>query len=232
MEPLSLKLDNFQGPMELLLHLIQTSEIDVLDIPLHTITSQFYDLLKEEAGLEQGGNFLTHAASLLLLKSRSLLPGAKGEKEGLDVRLEILDKIREYCTFKTLAKDLGDREALQQDHLPRGYKEEPVQVETESGAEHLSSADLTELLEGVLKRASYKPEAIQEEEWPLPEVLAYFRERLARDRAVAFDHLFSHTRPKGHLITLFLALLELMKLQEVAVVDRGEHNIWIEAKDG
>ncbi len=232
MQPVSLKLDNFQGPLELLLHLIQKSEIDVLDIPLQTITSQFYKLLEEEGALEQGGDFLSHASLLLLIKSRSLLPGSKGEEEGLDVRLEILDKIREYCVFKMLAKDFGTREALEQDRLPRGFREEPVKMETELKSTSLAPEDLASLLEEVLRRASYKPEAIQEEEWPLPEVLAYFKERLARDRAIAFDHLFSPSKPKGHLISLFLVLLELMKHQEVAVVDRGNQNVWIEAKDG
>jgi len=232
MEPYSLHLDTFQGPLELLCHLIQKSEIDVLDIPLHTITSQFYELLEQETSLEQGGDFLTHASSLLLLKSRSLLPGAQGEEGGLDPRLDILEKIREYCTFKRAATTFGKEGALEQEQLARGFKEEPVEVETPSGTGHLSGTDLASLLEKVLRQASYKPQAIQEEEWPFPEVLTYMRDRIERDKAVAFDHLFSPSRPKGHLITLFLALLEMMKLQEVAVVDRGEQNIWIEGQHG
>ncbi|MGE3954360.1 MAG: ScpA family protein [Parachlamydiales bacterium] len=231
MQPVSLKLENFQGPLELLLHLVQKSEIDILEIPLHTVTSQFHELLEEEGLLEQGGDFLAHASLLLLLKSRSLLPGAKGEEEGIDVRLEILDKIREYCAFKLLAKDLGMREELQQERLPRGFREEHAPVETELKTA-LTSADLAEMVADLLRKAAFRPAPIQEEEWPLPEVMTYFRERMERDNAVAFEDLFAPSRPRGHLITLFLVLLELMKHQEVIVVDRGQKNIWIERRHG
>lgn len=220
-------LDNFEGPLDFLLHLIQKNEIDIHEVSIRKITDQYLAKLKElmEHPLEHGAEFIGAAASLMLLKSKSMLP--KHEQEGLpleeneaDPRFEIIHKLIEYCRFKEVAKSFAEREEQQGTVYFRGV-DEIMEPKKNLGIEHLSLTDLAELFQQVLAKAP-RARQIEDEEWLIVDKIALIR-RLCQREGIPFLGLFSEGQCREELITLFLAILELMKLGEICIVrEEGE----------
>ncbi len=150
-------LENFSGPLGFLLQLIQKDELDISDIPIQKITTQYLAKLKElmVPSVDGGAEFIGTAAFLLWMKSKMLLPkheqSAEGEEE-LDPSFEIIHQLLAYCKFKEAAKDLGAREHRQSSFHLRAVGEIP-EVKKGLGIEHLSLEDVAELFKDVLKRA-------------------------------------------------------------------------------
>jgi segregation and condensation protein A len=116
------KLEMFEGPLDLLLHLIHKNEVDIFDIPIATITDQYLEYLELMKSLEMSiaGDFLVMASTLIHIKSRMLLPGRDEEDEEEDPRLEITRPLLEYMQLKEMAKELSEREILGRDVFARG----------------------------------------------------------------------------------------------------------------
>jgi len=227
----SFTLDNFEGPLELLLYLIQKDEIDICTIAIKNLTSQCLQALEASTEVEISGESLTLAATLLLIKSQKLLPHNQSLFEVVDgdPRLEILQSLIEYCHFKEAAQVLSRREEEQQGHFPRAtpiYRKEP--------GTHLEKVDinnLKNLLDDLLKRTADSPkQMIVEEEWQVSQKLEWIQQALAQKKKMLFTSLFSQTTSRKELIVLFLALLEMMKNQEVQVVKENE-NLYIISYD-
>lgn len=215
------KLDIFEGPLDLLLHLVKKNEVELSDIPVATITDQYlaYLDLLQQLDLDVAGEYLVMAATLLHLKSRLLLPGDENpeEEEGEDPRAELARQLLEYQRFKEAAEMLAHRDLLDRDVFMRAPPRD--ETETEGDAVYDTSlGDLLDALQDVLKRTA--PEVVHQV------ILEYvsMRERLVtildilRERTeVLFTDVFPVGSTRLQILTTFLALLELVRTRMVSV---------------
>lgn len=214
-------LDIFEGPLAFLLHLIQKCEINIHDVPISEITKQYHEKIQEWLALsvDDGAEFISTTALLLLMKSKRLLPKheiTEEEEEDLDPNFEIIHQLLEYCHFKEAAKDLAIREEKQSAFFNRGVHSLP-EAKKQLGIEHLSMEDLGALFEKVLQKAGSQNKKISEEEWRVSDKISYLRSTLKEKAKVPFSYLFNDEKVKPELIVNFLALLELMKIGECFV---------------
>jgi segregation and condensation protein A len=219
-------LDNFEGPLELLLYLIQKDEIDVCAIALKKLTAQFIHTLETTSEVDAGSETLALAATLLLMKSQRLLPQDESISElDEDPRVEMIQSLIEYCRFKEVAKTLSLREEAQKAHFPRALSLLPKELG--SGLEEVDIDTLKTLLSDLLKRSEHNPsQIIKEEEWQISHKLAWLHQALSSQKRIPFDTLFAQTKSRMEVIVLFLALLEMMKHQEAMLVRENE-NVYI-----
>lgn len=224
-------LENFEGSLDFLLHLIQKSEIDIYEIPLHKITEQYLHRIREliSPAVDSGAEFIGTTASLLLLKSKMLLPKQEQEEiieEEIDPRFEIIHQLIEYCRFKEAAKEFSEREHKQNAFFSRGI--ENFEIKKNLGIEHLSMQDLASLFQHVMSKAISHQGLIHEEIWLVSDKIQLLRNSLKETRKIRFDAFFSPERCREELIVTFLAILELMKLGELRVInDTNEATIFI-----
>jgi len=218
------RLDLFEGPLDLLLHLIKKNEVDVTDIPVATITEQYLgylDLLRE-LNLDVAGEYLVMAATLLLIKSRMLLPSSEADEEDqeADPRADLVRQLLEYQRFREAAQALGERVWLGRDVFGREPGAE--NAEEPAGERSVMRATPWELLEAfrrVLDRA--RPEAVHEvatEPISLRDRVHWMLQTLRVARSVTFESLFADDATRNEVIVTFLALLELVRLGAVEAV--------------
>ena len=212
------QLDIFEGPLDLLLHLIKKNEVDVHDIPIATITDQYlaYLDLFEQLNLDVAGEYLVMAATLMQIKSRLLLPPAEGdEEEEDDPRAELAQQLEEYQRFRAAAGQLGDRDRLDRDVFRRAPETLEHGERDLPPLRELDLADLVEALREVLKRLPEDKahEIVGERVAIRPRILLVL-ERL-RAGYVRFDELFDAATTRREVIVTFLALLELVKMRAV-----------------
>lgn len=215
-------LENFEGPIDLLFHLVQQSEIDIYEVRLQVITEQFMTIItKNPPAIDKSSEFLATAAALLWLKSKTLLPPqeqAKEEEEAEeDPHLEIIQHLVEYCRIKEAAQLLSTREQQQQGYYSRGLSGSH-EVKKPMGIEHLTLDDLAGLFKSIASRASSQPRLLEAETWKLADKIEDLRADLQRLKKIQFSQLFSYEKCRLELIVTFLAVLELMKLGEVGVI--------------
>ncbi|MBI3607328.1 MAG: segregation/condensation protein A [Nitrospirae bacterium] len=215
------KLPVFEGPLDLLLHLIREHRIDIYDIPITLITQQYLDYLElmTELNLSVAGEFLVMAATLLHIKSRTLLPReehAESGEEGEDPREELVRRLVEYQSYKEAAVALEEREAHWRDVFRR--EQEPLEVEPEElQLGEISLFDLLTALRGVLERAP--DQSIMEitiEALTVRDRMTQILERLDRlddEEELSFESLFDADGSRIAVIVTFLAVLELVKIQ-------------------
>jgi len=215
------KLDIFEGPLDLLLHLVKKNEVDLSDIPVATITDQYiaYLNLLQQLDLDVAGEYLVMAATLLHLKSRLLLPGDETieEEEGEDPRAELARQLLEYQRFKEAAEALNRRDVLERDVFARAPT--PDDAETDQDVVYdVSLGDLLDALQDVLKRAT--PEVVQQvilEQVSLREQLCVVLDTLRERAEIVFTDLFPSGVTRTRMLVTFLALLELVRTRMVRV---------------
>ncbi len=213
------KLDIFEGPLDLLLHLVKKNEVEVSDIPVATITDQYlaYLDLLQQLDLDVAGEYLVMAATLLHLKSRLLLPGddTTDEEEGEDPRAELVRQLLEYQRFKEVADLLNRQDLLERDVFARA----PLTDETENEADivyDVSFGDLLDALQEVLKRAA--PEVLHQvilEQVTLREQLCFVLDTLRERTEVVFTDLFPLGVTRLQILVTFLAILELVRTRMI-----------------
>jgi segregation and condensation protein A len=213
------KLPVFEGPLDLLLHLIKKNEVEIVDIPVATITEQYLAYLEmmRELNLDIAGEFLVMAATLTLIKSRMLLPPSEDgeEEEEADPRADLVRQLLDYQRYREAALALSERPLLHRDVFAR---EPLMDVEDAEGAGEPPRLKVTvwELLEAfraVLKRA--RPEAVHEivaEQLSLRDRVRTLLQALSVARSIEFDSLFEEDVSRAEIIVTFLALLELMRM--------------------
>lgn len=222
-EKYQVRLDAFEGPMELLLHLIQVNKIDIYDIPIAALTEQYMAYLSEmrRFDIEVASEFLVMAATLLLIKSRMMLPKAPKEaeeEEEDDPREELVRRIVEYQRYKKVSLMMEERAEDESRYVGRAPTELPVRLAPPQG---LSVRALWEAFRTVLtvKRDLTIPEAIvAHEEYRVEDQMQMIVERLleTEDGKTAFEDLFS-VGTRDELVATFLALLELIRRRVVLV---------------
>jgi len=220
----SFTLPNFEGPLELLLYLVQKEEVDVCEIFLKHVTEQFSKELESAVSVDHGAEFLSIATTLLLMKSRKLLPVTEGtisEDEEADPRFQIIQQLLDYCRFRDIAEGLSEREEQQKTFFARGVPLEPKRISP--GLEEVHLEDLAGLLQDLLRRAEKKPSlVIRGEEWQVAPKIQWLKNEMEQGKRYNFDELFSFEKTRGELVVLFLALLELMKHQQACVYREDE----------
>ena len=217
---------DFEGPLDLLVYLVQKNEVDIWDIPIALITEQFLTYLQGMSAerLEAAGEFLLMAATLLRIKSQMLLPRPELEvdEEVEDPRRELVLKILEYQQFREIADQLRDRESEGRLVYPRGLQEwgEELEIESAPGLpepeDRVSLSDLlrsfTRLIEEAQRDRVHRLEPLGV---TIEEKVNFVRERLRRDGQTSFRDLFVPGEPRSHWIVTFVALLEMVREGEV-----------------
>src|ERR1044072_7499910 len=222
------KLEVFEGPLALLLYLIKQDEIDIYDISLERITSQYLEYLQafKELNIELAGEFIVMAANLIYLKTRSLLPRDQQPPEEDaaedDPRWELIRQLIEYKKFKEAAAQLNLR-ALEQERMfirearPLPDVQEPLRL-GEVGIFQLISAFQT-----VMKRLEARRDVqeIFSERFSVSEKIEAILERIASGTGFRFSDLFSSAASRIEVIVTFLALLELIRLKQVRALQKN-----------
>jgi segregation and condensation protein A len=215
-----LKLGKFEGPLDLLLHLIRMNEVDIYDIPIATITDQYVEYMDmmKELDLDIASEFLVMAATLLEIKSRMLLPAQPDEEEPEeDPRFELIEQIMEYKKYKELAGHLEVRSENESRVFQRDFREE-TDGEIQEPLFEVSMFELLQAFKHVLEYASDEPfREVTLEETSVEEMMAELRTTLHERKNLLLEEIFQNRpRSKIALISTFLALLELIRLKEVA----------------
>jgi segregation and condensation protein A len=211
------QLELFEGPLDLLLHLIKKSEVDITDIPVASITEQYlgYLDLMRELNLDVAGEFLVMAATLMLVKSRMLLPAPEGEEdEEDDPRADLVRQLLEYSRYRDSAFELGERPRLNRDTFVRMRNAEGIEPDPNLPP-HLKVTlwELMAAFQKVLKRSQPDPvHEIANDPVRVRDRIDGILRTLSVARKVTFESLFDESSSRSFVIVTFLALLELGKL--------------------
>ncbi len=220
-EEIRVRLEIFEGPLDLLLHLVRENRLDIHDIPIAEITEQYlaYLDLMRTLNLEVAGEFLVMASTLLYIKSRSLLPRrddeAEGEEDPETLRVDLSRRLVEYERIKEAAARLGERPLLGREVFARDFLGEEI-PEGEVLLTELSLADLITAFKDVLERMP-KREAVDVyvDRLPIADAIAFLLDRLREEGAIRFDRLLEEHPARPERISFFLGILELVRLRTV-----------------
>ncbi|MGH7205257.1 MAG: segregation and condensation protein A [Nitrospiraceae bacterium] len=221
--PYQIRIEQFEGPLDLLLHLIKKNEINIYDIPIALITRQYLDYLSVMKSLNLGvaGEFLVMAATLVQIKSRMLLPADEAEAdedEGPDPREELVRRLLEYKQFKEAARELDGQERLWREIFSR---QQPPSMMVQSNGPLLEDAtlfDLVDALQGLLARTpSHQLLEIVPENLTVRDRMTIILELLDGQESITFLSIFEGESHRLLVIVTFLALLELIRIKVVRV---------------
>ncbi|MDR2455550.1 MAG: segregation/condensation protein A [Deltaproteobacteria bacterium] len=223
-DELTLRLDIYQGPLDLLLHLIKKNEVGIQDIPVSLITAQYIeylDRMMDDLDLEAAGDFLIMASTLTHIKSRMLLPPEEREagKELEDPRLEIVKPLLEYAACQAAAEALAQKPQLERDVFSRGGKSSdilPEMAQVESQGREVAKGSLMDLLEAwrdLFGRKAFQEAAISftMETKTIAQKLEEIRLFLIEARSASFSDLIGPSAGNFELSLCFLAILELAR---------------------
>ncbi len=214
------RLPTFEGPLDLLLHLIRVNEVDIYDIPIARITDEYFQYLGllQELDLEVAGEFLVMAATLVYIKSRMLLPAGPTETEEVgeeDPRTPLVDMLLEYQRFRAAADSLAGREDEQRQFF---FRASPLEVPAGEGTLAVNLFDLLAAFRDVLARAADQPvmELVARPVTTAERMVAIL-DRVAAEPFVNFRALFPPEGDRWAVITTFIALLELLRQGAIKV---------------
>src|SRR5688572_3028537 len=226
------KFEVFEGPLDLLLYLIKKEEVDIYEVNLTQLATQFLEYIEvmRMLDLEIAGEFLVMAATLMYIKSRELLPRdqqvqTEGEDEGEDPRWELIRQLVEYKKFKDAAARLQQLEIAQENTFPRipGKPEFPAEPSTLRPA--VSLFDLVTAVGNILKRFTERNDderEIFQDKWTVSEKIEFIVKLLAEKKQLKFSDLFSEAFSRAEVVVTFLALLELIRLKQIVAVQEEE----------
>ncbi len=227
LEQYPVRLEIFEGPLDLLLHLIRKHEVSVYDIPIALVTKQYLEYLElmEELNLDVAGEFLVMAATLIHVKSRMLLPRPDPSQDDPleDPRDALVRRLLEHQKFKAAAELLHERETIRSAQWSR--PDGAVQDLTDNPPEPELEVDLFSLLtafRGVLERAKQRARVpLPPEQIPIEVRIDQLLGRLSETDACGFEDLFADVQTRSGLIVTFLALLEMIRLKLIRVFQSG-----------
>jgi segregation and condensation protein A len=218
----AIKLDIFEGPLDLLLYLIKKNEIDIYNIPIALITEQYLSYLKmiKALNLDLAGEYLVMASTLIHIKSRMLLPPPEEpEEEEEDPRAELVRQLLEHKTFKEIAENLVSRPLLERDVFTRAAVLPEALEKPASDEEELIEASVFELIEAFHRIVSQLDKKdlmeIDLEKLSLTDIINEVMEQLSITKSITFEDLLKEKRDRRRIIYTFLALLELIKLRMI-----------------
>ena len=222
------KLEVFEGPLDLLLYLIKKDEVDIYDISLERITSQYLEFMEafKALDLELAGEFVVMAANLIYLKSRALLPAhvqpPEEEAEEDDPRWDLIRQLVEYKKFKDAAAHLSQREFEQSNLFARMAETPDTAPERPLG--DVSVFDLINAFNNVLKRLASKSEDLREifeENYTVSDKIDFIMKMTSSGVPLKFSELFANAASRTEIVVTFLALLELIRLKQLRCVQEA-----------
>ena len=219
------KLEIFEGPLDLLLYLIKKEEIEISDIPIAKIAGQYLEYLElmKLLDLNIAGEFILMAATLMHIKSKMLLPKTDEEEQGEeeDPRAELVKRLLEYKRFKEAAGELQFMEKRQKDVFSRSVPNEVKVSEGESTFFEASVFDLINAFNKVMKEIPKEAfHQVVKDEFTVEEKMYDIFHMLVKNPVLYITDLFKRARNKLEIITIFMALLELIRLNEVIIAQR------------
>lgn len=230
---LEFKLQVFEGPLDLLLHLIEKNKVDIYDIPIVEITKQYLEYVEQmpKDDLNLASEFLVMAATLIDIKSRMLLPKEIDENgEEIDPRAELVEKLIEYKMYKYAATELRDMQVYagkslyKQPDIPEEVAKYQPPVDLDDLLKDVNLTKLNEIFQMVLKRQVDKIDPVRSkfgkiemEEVSLPEKITYVSKTIKNRKRCSFKQLLEEASSKVEVIVSFLAILELIKIGEIEV---------------
>jgi segregation and condensation protein A len=223
------KLEVFEGPLDLLLYLIKKEEVDIYDVSVERITRQYLEYVDtfRMLDLEVAGEFVVMAANLIYIKSRSLLPvhqqPAEEDAEEEDPRWDLIRQLIEYKKFKDAAAQLQRRELEQEGLIPRVLEKPNLTAPDALLKQEVSIFDLINAFRKVLKRLESKREDLREifeENFTVSDKIEHIMAITRRERSMAFSELFASAASRTEIAVTFLALLELIRLKQLRVLQR------------
>lgn len=238
-EEYKVKLEVFEGPLDLLLYLIKKEELEIHNIPMERITTQYiqYIELMKMLDLNIAGEFLVMAATLMMIKSRMLLPVEDRpdvEDEEEDPRWDLVRQLVEYKKFKDAALHLEALELRREDIFGRDGAEVVLERDAEVALHDVGLFDLISAFNDALKKV--KSEELKEifaERFTVADKIEQLGEQLRRERKFSLSRMFGGMRSRSEIACTFLALLELIRLSQVRAVQKETYGeIWIEAAEG
>lgn len=240
---ISVSLEAFDGPLDLLLHLIEKNKIDIFDIPIVEITRQYMEIISQmdTRDMDVMSDFLLMAATLLKIKSKMLLPVEKDEEEEEDPRQELVERLLEYKMYKYASLELKDLQvdAAKQLFKPSTIPEEVADFQDEVDISELLSdvtlAKLQRIFRGVMRKQIDKIDPIrskfgkiEKEQVSLPDRMVYIEEYARKHKKFNFRVLLEEQPDKMMVIVSFLGILELMKVGRLKIVQENIFDdIWV-----
>ncbi len=230
-----IKLQNFEGPLDLLLFLITKNEVDIYDIPIALITRQYFDTIQlmQQLDLDVAGDFIVMAATLMHIKAHMLIPAPpiEDQEEMVDPRQELVDRLVEYRKYKQIAHKLGEKETVSRKMIPKVPQEfdfgDFASEEVSLGS--VTIFDLVYAFNQALKRFKGKPDhQVVVDQISVDDQIDYIREFMKSREKATFQELVKPLKRRLMLIATFLALLEMIKQQEIVVKQTMPFSeIWI-----
>lgn len=230
---LKVKLDSFEGPLDLLLHLLEKNKVNIYDIPIVEITNQYMDYIREmqRQDLNIMSEFLVMAATLLDIKCRMLLPAKTEEEEEEDPRAELVEQLLQYKMYQYMSFELrdrqvdGDRLMFKEPTIPKEVREYTEPVDLDRLLDGITLAKLNAVFQDILKRQDEKIDPIrsrfgkiEKEEVSLSDKMHDVEEYARLHRKFSFRDLLKKQSSKIQVIVTFLAILEMMKTGEIRIV--------------
>lgn len=225
-----IKLQNFEGPFDLLFHLIEKAEVDIYDIPIAEITRQYLEYINEmeSLDLEVASEFIVMAATLIQIKSKMLLPKETNPldeitADGEDPRAELVERLLEYKKFKEVSQILKDSEERGLNII---YKNAEIidDIPEDEILINISLQEIVNAFKDIIKRYkesqdvnSHLEQQVIREEYTVDDKIDYIREYIKNNSKVCFKDLFLNSVNKLEIIITFLALLELIRLREIII---------------
>ena len=234
---LEIKLQVFEGPMDLLMHLIDKNQIDIYDIPIVTITEQYMEYITamQKEDMEIASEFLVMAATLMNIKCKMLLPkevNEDGEEE--DPRAELVEKLLEYKMYKYMAYELKDRQMdadmqwFRQKNIPQEVREYEAPIDFSNLIGDATLAKLNAIFQDLLKRQEDKVDPIrskfgniEKEEIDMDAKTLFIQAYIREHKTFSFRQLLEKQHSKTEIIVTFLVILEEMKLGEIEIEQDG-----------
>lgn len=230
---LTVKLEAFEGPLDLLLHLLEKNKVNIYDIPIVEITNQYLEYIREmqRQDLNIMSEFLVMAATLIAIKSKMLLPKeVTEEEEEEDPRAELVQQLLEYKMYKCMSYELKDRQTdarkvlFKQPTVPKEVLAYEAPVDLEELMADLTLNKLNDIFQSVMRRQENKIDRvragfgkIEKEEVSLPDKMAYLEQYAIAHRHFSFRNLLESQSSKMEVIVSFLAILELMKTGKISI---------------
>lgn len=234
---ISIKLEAFEGPLDLLLHLIDKNKVNIYDIPIVLITEQYMEYIQElgKQDLDVCSEFLVMAATLLKIKSKMLLPAEQTEdEEPVDPRAELVERLLEYKLYKYASLELKDRQLdaerlfFKASTLPPEVADYKEEINLSDLLSDLTLNKLNDIFRSVMKKQVEKIDPvrskfgkIEKEEVNLPKKMKYVQEYGLKNKKFSFRKLLEEQRDKMDTIVTFLCVLELMKMGRVNIIQEA-----------
>lgn len=240
-ETFEIKLEQFEGPFDLLLFFIERDELDIYDIPIAKITNEFLDYLHQfnQLNIELASEFIVVAATLMRIKAKTLLPRKEKDEQGneIDPRQELIDRLLEYKRYKVAVEELKILEEERSKQVERGFTNAEVKRIAESfgGEAELHTLTLFKLLrafEKVMNRFEIEKNrpkhTVIKYPYTIEETRADLERMVLENDNVSFEKVFDKCETRVHCIFYFLALLEMVQLHLLSInIGLGENNFWL-----